>query len=39
MVRFPGGVHKLNMPDPDVEWAVSKKSASVAVDHHGTLDM
>jgi len=40
MVRFPGGVHRLNMPDPHVQWAISKKSpATVGLDQHGTLDM
>jgi len=40
MIRFPGGVHKLEMDDPDFEWAVSKKTpASVGVDQHGTLDI
>ena len=40
LVRFPGGVHRLDIPDPDVEWAVSKKApANVGVDQHGTLDV
>lgn len=40
MIRFPGGVHRLEVPDPDVNWAVSKKSpATVSVDQHGTLDI
>lgn len=40
LVRFPGGVHRLDVPDPDVDWAVSKKApATPGVDQHGTLDM
>jgi dCMP deaminase len=40
LVRFPGGVHRLDIPDPDAEWAVSKKApANVGVDQHGTLDV
>ena len=40
MIRFPGGVHRLDVPDPDVNWAVSRKTpASVSVDRHGTLDI
>ena len=40
MIRFPGGVHQLQMHDPDYEWAVSKKlPASIGVDQHGTLDI
>ncbi len=40
MIRFPGGVHRLDVPDPDVGWAVSRKApASVGVDRHGTLDI
>lgn len=40
MIRFPGGVHRLDVPDPDVTWAVSRKTpASVSVDRHGTLDI
>ena len=40
MIRFAGGVHRLDVPDPDVNWAVSRKTpASVSVDRHGTLDI
>jgi len=40
MIRFPGGVHKLDIPDPHFDWAVSKKAPGVvSLDHHGTLDM
>jgi len=40
MTRFPGGVHRLEMPDPDYEWAVSRKGPSVvSSDRHGTQDM
>jgi len=40
MTRFPGGVHKLDMPDPDYAWAVSKSPpTSATVDHHGTQDL
>jgi len=40
MTRFPGGVHRLEMPDPDYEWAVSKKGPSVvSSDLHGTQDL
>ncbi len=40
MIRFPGGVHQLDIPDPDVRWAVSRKgSLSVSGDPHGTMDV
>lgn len=40
MIRFPGGVHRLEVPDPDVNWAVSKKTpASISLDRHGTVDI
>jgi dCMP deaminase len=40
MIRFPGGVHQLDVPDPDVNWAVSKKSpATSSLDPHGTVDI
>jgi dCMP deaminase len=40
MIRFPGGVHKLSMHDPDFEWAVSKRPpATVTMDRHGTQDI
>jgi dCMP deaminase len=40
MTRFPGGVHRLDMPDPDYEWAVSRKApAVVGSDGHGTQDI
>jgi dCMP deaminase len=40
MIRFPGGVHQLDVPDPDYQWAVSRKSpASVSLDRHGTVDV
>jgi len=40
MVRFPGGVHKVNIADQDFDWAVSKKApASISFDQHGTLDV
>lgn len=39
MIRFPGGVHHLEVPDPDFEWAVSKKlPTTVSADQHGTFD-
>ena len=40
MIRFPGGVHQLDIPDPDVQWAVSKKTpATMSLDRHGTIDI
>jgi dCMP deaminase len=40
MIRFPGGVHQVDIADPDFDWAVSKKApAKVSFDQHGTLDM
>lgn len=40
MIRFPGGVHHLQVPDPDVNWAVSRKTpATVSLDRHGTVDL
>jgi dCMP deaminase len=40
MIRFPGGVHRLNVPDPHSEWALSRKPPGiVSVDEHGTLDI
>ena len=40
MIRFPGGVHKLVMDDPDREWALSKKlPAMMSTDQHGTQDI
>ena len=40
MIRFPGGVHRLEVPDPDVNWAVSRKTpASISLDRHGTVDI
>jgi dCMP deaminase len=34
--RFPGGVHALDMPDPDQKWAVTNKRISaVTSDEHG----
>jgi dCMP deaminase len=39
LLRFPGGVHKLQMDDPDVAWAVSKKAPATSLaDEHGTQD-
>ncbi len=39
LLRFPGGVHKLDMDDPDEDWAVSKKAPAVILaDEHGTQD-
>ena len=39
MIRFPGGVHRLDVPDPDVNWAVSRKTpATISLDRHGTVD-
>jgi dCMP deaminase len=36
LMRFPGGVHRLDMDDPDSAWAVSKSSPTVAAaDQHG----
>ena len=36
--RFPKGIRKLNITDPRVDWAVSKKApiSSQPVDEHGT---
>ena len=40
MIRFPGGVHHLDIPDTDVRWAVSSRSPqTVSVDRHGTTDI
>ena len=40
MLRFPGGVHQLKVPDPQVRWAVSKRPpATLATDQHGTQDL
>ena len=40
MIRFPGGIHRLDVPDPDVNWAVSRKApASISLDRHGTVDI
>jgi dCMP deaminase len=40
MIRFAGGVHRLDVPDPDFDWAVSRKTpATVSVDRHGTIDI
>jgi dCMP deaminase len=40
MIRFPGGVHQLEVPDPDMNWAVSSKTpATVSLDRHGTVDI
>ena len=40
MIRFPGGVHRLDVPDPDVNWAVSRKTpATISLDRHGTADI
>jgi len=40
MIRFPGGVHHLNLHDPDYQWAVARKSPGiVSLDQHGTLDI
>ncbi len=40
MIRFPGGVHHLDIPDNDVRWAVSSRSPqTVGVDRHGTTDI
>ena len=40
MIRFPGGVHHLDIPDADLGWAVSSKPPlMVSVDRHGTTDM
>jgi dCMP deaminase len=39
LLRFPEGVHKLDMDDLDVTWAVSTKAPSKLVaDEHGTQD-
>jgi dCMP deaminase len=38
-LRFPDGMHKLEMSDPDVGWAVSGKAPAVMVsDEHGIQD-
>jgi dCMP deaminase len=35
MIRFPGCVYHLEVPDPDVNWAVSRKTpATLSLDHH-----
>lgn len=41
LMRFPGGVHALRMPDSQQKWAVlsSKRSVPVSTDEHGTLDI
>jgi dCMP deaminase len=40
MIRFPGGVHQLDVPDSDVNWAVSRKTPpTVSLDRHGTVDI
>jgi dCMP deaminase len=40
MIRFPGGVQKIDMEDPDYDWAVSKKiSLPFAADNHGIQDI
>ena len=40
MIRFPGGVHRLDVPDTDVNWAVSRKTpAAISLDRHGTVDI
>jgi dCMP deaminase len=40
IIRFPGGIRRLQMDDPDYEWAVSKKlPATVSTDQHGTQDI
>ena len=40
MIRFPGGVHWLQMEDPHYAWAVSRKSPGiVSTDRHGTGDI
>jgi len=40
MIRFPGGVHRLDVPDSDVNWAVSRKTpATISLDRHGTVDI
>ncbi len=40
MIRFPGGVHLLSVPDSDVNWAVSRRTpAAISVDRHGTVDI
>lgn len=40
MTRFPGGVHRLEMDDPEQDWAVSKKAPVAAgSDNHGTQDI
>jgi dCMP deaminase len=40
MIRFSGGVHRLDVPDPDMNWAVSQKMpATISLDRHGTVDI
>jgi dCMP deaminase len=40
LLRFPGGLHALRMPDPVQKWAVStKRLSTVAVDDHGTQNV
>jgi dCMP deaminase len=35
--RFPGGIRQLDMPDPDAEWAVSRRrpAGAARADEHG----
>jgi dCMP deaminase len=40
LLRFPGGVHALQMPDRQHKWAVSsKRPTTVSTDEHGTQDI
>jgi dCMP deaminase len=39
--RFPGGIHKIGMEDPDEAWAVAPKSSATTaiLDPHGSQDV
>lgn len=40
LLRFPGGVHALQMPDPQHKWAVSsKRPTTLSTDEHGIQDI
>jgi hypothetical protein len=32
---FPKGVHQLNVPDPDAEWAKAAPACTIVTDPHG----
>lgn len=40
LIRFPGGVHALQMRDPHQKWAVSsKRPTALSTDEHGIRDI